>query len=79
MDNAYHNMRSHDPTQYNFYALCIDQLDSLFGLVLINHETFQLSLDKTLNSTLVNTYSSSNNLETNKWSSSKAYGQTLQE
>ena len=35
-------------------------------------------LDKSLNSTLVNTYSSFNNLETNKWSSRNTYGHTLQ-
>jgi hypothetical protein len=36
MDNAYHTMGSLDPSRYNFYALCVDQLDSLFDLVLIN-------------------------------------------
>ena len=30
MDNAYHTMRSLDPTWYIFYALCVDQLESLF-------------------------------------------------
>ena len=75
MDNAYHTMRSLDLTWYIFYALCVDQLESLIIFSLDQHDQY---LDKSLNSSLVNTYSSSNNLETNEWSSSKAYGQTLQ-
>ena len=43
IDNAYHTMGSLDPSRYIFYALCVDQLDSLFDLVLINLESFQLS------------------------------------
>ena len=75
MDNAYHTMRSLDLAWYIFYALCVDQLESLFIFSLDQHDQ---SLDKSLNSTLVNTYSSSNHLEINKWSTSKAYGQILQ-
>jgi hypothetical protein len=56
MDNAYHTMGSLDPSRYILYALCVDQLDSLFDLVLINLVSYLLydqSLDKTLNTTLV--------------------------
>jgi len=34
MDNAYHTMRSHDPTRYIFYALCVDQLDTTLCICL---------------------------------------------
>ena len=54
MDNAYHTMGSLDPSQYILYALCVDQLDSLFDLVLINLSQDQ-SLGNSLNSTLVDT------------------------
>jgi len=43
MDNAYHTVRSLDPTRYILYALCVDQLGSLFDLVLINLESYLLS------------------------------------
>ena len=56
MDNAYHTMGSLDPSRYILYALCVDQLGSLFDLVLINLVSYLLydqSLDKTLNTTLI--------------------------
>ena len=56
MYNAYHTMESLDPSWYILYALCVDQLDSLFDLVLINLVTclsYDQSLDNTLSSTLV--------------------------
>ena len=56
MDNAYHTMGSLDPSRYIFYALWVDQLDSLFDLVLINLSQDQ-SLGNSLNSTLVITNS----------------------
>ena len=58
MDNAYHTMGSLDPSRYILYALCVDKLDSLFDLVLINLVLcilYDESLDNSLNNTLVNT------------------------
>ena len=56
MDNAYHTMGSLDPSRYIFYALCVDLLDSLFDLVLINLSQDQ-SLGNSFNCTLVDTNS----------------------
>ena len=56
IDNAYHTMGSLDPSRYIFYALWVDQLDSLFNLVLIDLSQDQ-SLGNSLNSTLVDTNS----------------------
>ena len=56
MENAYHTMGSLDPPRYILYVLCVDQLDSLFDLVLSNLVScllYDQHLDNSLNSTLV--------------------------
>lgn len=64
---TYHTMRPLDPTWYIFYVLCVHQLESLFVLSLDQQTVYDQSLGNSFNNTLVNTYFSFNNLETNKW------------